>query len=417
MSLSYRKGRGGLALAGLACGPTLLAVSAPVLGAEYFVQPVATVTAEQNSNIDLDPFNPSRVAGYGADAAALIGVATPDSETTIKPRIRYADYPKESTLNRVEGMVDFSTRLSAPRSLFTVSGRFDHLNDTEAEAPSAQFNEVNPNAPTTSDAGRVQFGVTRNYVILQPRYQYQVAPLVTLGASALFQNESFSVSNPADTIGHVNFNYYLGDFFVSRKFGEKTELLIGGFASRYAADNVSPLKSNASASGANVGLEYHWSKALEVDLAASFQHSTIDSTLTPAFVGTSHNWGASGGLTYSGEANTFRLDIGRSITPGSVGSLYSDDHLHIELDRQISERLSYVLAARAVATRGLWSNVGSDDRNYVRGDTSVKWMINRTLIVQGGYSYFWQRYRTDPFSAENNQFYIRFGYQGLPPQR
>ena len=44
-------------------------------------------------------------------------------------------------------------------------------------------------------------------------------------------------------------------------------------------------------------------------------------------------------------------------------------------------------------------------------------MLTRTWIVQGGYTYFWQKYRTDPLTAHSNSFYLQIGYQGLPPQR
>lgn len=394
--------------------PTLvvLGVAAPALGAQYYLQPIATVTVESNSNIFLDAAGGSSPVGaYGADAAAVIGIATPDSDSNLKPRIRYLDYPNANKLNRLEAALDFNTSYKSLRNAFGLSGRFDHLNDATAQKPSALFNDVNPNAPGTSDTGRVQEGTTRDYLILRPSYTYQASQLVSLGATALYQTESFS---PANLTSHVNFDFYQGNLFVGRKLSERTGLFAGGLVSRYETRDV---VSTADSTGADIGITYDLAKTLVADLHVTFQRTDVNSTLSPVFIGTLNNWGASGRLTWLKDAAAFRIDLGRTIQPGSGGGLYSADQLHVEYDREISERLSYVTAARAVATRGLWANVGNQDRNYAAVDLSAKWMLTRTWIVEGGFSYFYRKYRTDPDSAYNNSFFVRCGYQGLPRQR
>jgi len=389
----------------------VLSVSAPVLSAEYYVQPLVTALVKTNSNINLDPAGGTPVQGYGTDASALIGIATPNSDTNIRPRIRYAYYPKEAQLGRLESMFDFNTSYRSQVSTFALSGRFDRLNDTNAQRPSAQFSELNPSAPGTSDAGRIQVGATRDYLILQPRYTHQLSQLVSLGVSALYQAETF---NPSDLNGHVNFDYYRGQVFISRKFGERMDLRLGGIAARYEARDV---VSTSDASGAEIGLAYKWTEALKGTMVVTWQHSDVNSELNPAFKGTTDNWGASGDLAWLRSASTFRLNLGRTVTPGSAGGTYSADQLHVQYDRTFSERLSGTVATRAVATRGLWANIDSSDRNYTTAELSARWMLTRTWIIQGGYTYFWQKYRTDPLTAHSNEFYLQCGYQGLPPQR
>src|SRR5450755_2935554 len=83
--------------------------AAPVYAAQVYVQPMATISAETDSNLDLVPASQggaNSVEGNIADASALIGIATPDSETTIIPRIDYRDYPSASYDNRLEGYLD-----------------------------------------------------------------------------------------------------------------------------------------------------------------------------------------------------------------------------------------------------------------------------------------------------------------------
>jgi hypothetical protein len=389
----------------------LMGATGPALAAQYYVQPVATLAVETNSNIDLDPAGGAHVEGYGADASALVSIATPDSETTVRPRIRYADYPKETGLDRLEAVLDFSSRYRSPRNDFSLAGRFDRLNDTEAQSLGAQFNEVNPNSPGTASTGRVQVGVVRNYLLLQPRYVHRVSELMGFGVSGIYQTESFS---PANVFGHVNFDYFQGNAFISRKFGKRTELSVGGFASRYEAKNI---LSTADAVGTNVELEYDWTEALSADVNVTYQRTNVDSVVAPVFRGTTRNWGATGGLVWRRQSEVFRINLGRTVSPGSGGGTYSNDQLQAEYDRDVTERLSYSGAVRAIGSRGLWANLGSSDRNYARADLSAKWMLTRTWIVQGGYAFLWQKYHTDPASPNNNQIYLRFGYQGLPRPR
>ena len=291
----------------------VFSVSAPVLSAEYYVQPVVTALAETNSNMQLNPAGGTPQQGYGADASALIGIATPNSDTNVRPRLRYAYYSQEPQLNKLEGIFDFNTTYKSPVSSFSLSGRFDQLNDTNAQKPSAQFSELNPNAPGTSDAGRVQLGVTRDYLILQPRYTHQVSQLISLGVSGLYQTEFF---NPSDLNGHVNFDYYLGQAFISRKFGERMILRVGGIVAQYEARDV---VSTSKAKGAEIGLGYNWTEALKALMVVTWQRSDVNSTLTPAFQGTTDNWGASGELAWIRTGSKFRVNLGRTITPGSGG--------------------------------------------------------------------------------------------------
>jgi hypothetical protein len=62
-------------------------------------------------------------------------------------------------------------------------------------------------------------------------------------------------------------------------------------------------------------------------------------------------------------------------------------------------------------------DVTGNNRDYGRGDVSVRWKITPTWFTEGGYGYIYQKYKSDPSSAVDSSFYLRIGYQGLPPQR
>ncbi len=54
--------------------------------------------------------------GYVGSLADIIGIATPLTQTTIKPRLDYRDYPNDSSDNRLEGYLDFDSSYKSQRS-------------------------------------------------------------------------------------------------------------------------------------------------------------------------------------------------------------------------------------------------------------------------------------------------------------
>src|SRR6266702_2240311 len=81
-----------------------LAVGTTAAAAEVYYQPIISLSSAYNSNIDLEPTTARRSAvGYFADAATSIGIATPQSETFLQPRLQYNYYPTATDRNRLEG--------------------------------------------------------------------------------------------------------------------------------------------------------------------------------------------------------------------------------------------------------------------------------------------------------------------------
>jgi hypothetical protein len=410
----FRAGITGASVASAARGISTVALllAAPTFAAEVYVQPIASVIAQTNSNIDLAvPSNRQQVEGYMADAAAVIDVSTPLSETTFKPRIVYEEFPQETTLNQLEAYLDLNSLYRSQRSTFTVYGEFNHEDDINAEVPAAQYNDVVPNSPTTPETGHVYVGVTRDIGYIAPAYTYQLTNLLGAGVSGLYENITYS-SNVAST--NVNFNFYQGNAFLNWTLSQRMGMSVGGYVSRYDATN---LDSTANSYGETLNFNYSWSRLVNSTLTVAYQTADISATQPSVFKETVNDWGATFGTGYKGETSQLRLSLGQSITPSSYGSLYLADQIQLQYDRNVTERVTFTGALRALRIVGVSSNLYGDNRNYFQGNLFLKWMITRTWFVQGGYVYTWQKYQTDTGSADNNLIMIKFGYQGLPRQR
>jgi hypothetical protein len=87
----------------------------------------------------------------------------------------------------------------------------------------------------------------------------------------------------------------------------------------------------------------------------------------------------------------------------------------MQYDRLLSQRLSLHAAARYDSRNGL-GTVTLDtgrDRDYARGDLSLRWFVTQTWYIGGGYAYIWEEREAAAGDAANNKFYINFGYRGL----
>jgi hypothetical protein len=388
-----------------ACALGVLA-AAPVMAAQYYVQPTATISAENDSNLDLTPGGSPAVQGYIGDAEALFGIATPDTDTSIRPRIDYRNYPSDSGDNRLEEYLDLNSYYRSPRSKASVYFGFERRDELNAELTSAFYNPNAPVLPTNADTGRTTIGATRTNFTLLPDYSYSITPLTAAGVSGMVQQFQYSPDNSFDAI---DFRYFLGKAFLRFTLDQKNALTVGGYGSKYEATKFD---STADAGGVSLQLETNWSPLLTTSASIQYQHTELEDSLPTLYKATVNPWGANVSATYQAEESQFRLNGGRVITPTGGGGIYVNEQVQLQYSRSFTPRFSLTAAAVALRQHGITSNINGDDRTYFRPVVEVKYLMTQTLFVQGGYQYMWEKYEVNPDGALNNRVYIRFGYQG-----
>lgn len=404
--LTCRAGVGAALLSGAALAAT------SVHAAQVYVQPIVSTQAQTHSNLGLDPDGETISAeGFFADAAAVIGIATPSSDTTIKPRLLYRKYPDVPRLDRLEGMLDFATLYRGQRGSFSMFGRMEHRDEVNAERSDAQFDEVTPDSPTGPETGRITIGATRDVLMLVPTYKYELTQRTDIGVTATVQAVDYS---PDDSTSHVDFDYYEGKGFVGWELSQRTKLSLGGFVSKYEATNIDALVDSY---GASAEFGWDWSALLKSSLALVYQRSDIERTAPVVFADTANAWGADFKTAYVGQISRARLNIGRTITPSGAGGLLESDNVRLQFERDLTARLELTAAGRYLRHRALADDTAGNDRDYRRVELGLRWMVTRTWFVEGGYDYTWQKYERGAGSADDNSFTLTFGYIGLPRQR
>jgi hypothetical protein len=361
---------------------TVGAGTAPAFAAEIYFQPMATLTAENDSNLDLTP---------------------QESD--------YREYPKESADDRLEASLDFRSDYRGQRSDATMAGSIQHLDEFNAELSSAFFDDINPVQPTAPQTGQTVVGETRDSVLLFPKYDYRFSPIFGAGASAIYQNVTY---HPSGVTELVDFNYFQGKGFVNWDLNQKSEVIFGAYGSKY---NATHIDSTATAYGVSVALDSKWTPLLSTEISVVDQRTTVDTSIPTPFSTVVNVWGATVSADYKAQVDEFRLNAGRSITPTGGGGVYVYDQIQFQYNRNLTQRWTFIGAMIGQRYRGITSNVSGDDRNYLQTVIEAKYMLAATWFVQGGYQYQWQKYEINTDGATNNRIYIRFGYQGLGQQR
>jgi hypothetical protein len=390
--------------------------AAPAGAAEYYYQPIVTLSTAYNTNLDLSPTPTDRrkAEGYYADASTIFGVATPTSETILQPRLLYNYYPSASDRDRLEGFLNLNSRYSWQRDRFNITGFYDHRDDVNAEQPgAADTNTVNPGlGNTTPTTGHTAVGVKRDYLIVDPQFVHQITPLSGIGVAGEYQRLTYS----QDDSSHLGFNFYQGKLFYSKTIDLRTDFSVGAYANRYSGTNIDET-SNSGGLQANGG--YNWTQTLRTALNVQYQETRFSERRpdTPNVDITSHPWAASVATTYDAQTSKYTFSFGRSIYPSSGGGLYTADQVRLQYDKDYTERLHFTGAVRAFRDKNTAGVPDINYRNYATGNLRVQYMLTPRLFVATSYTYIYQKYKFDPNSADANIINVTFGYRGIERQQ
>lgn len=406
MSLSYLKKNRTL---GAACAVAIALCCSYANAAQYYWQPQLDVIAETNTNRDLVTKSGGQSSeGYSASLGAIFGIATPRTQSEIRPQVRFQDYPDQPNAEETEGGIDFSSSFESARSEFDVYGRAERRDVYNAELASPRFDELNPENQISPETGRIgDAGETRDLLNLQPAFQYQLTERFQLGLRGGYEKVNYS-SNALT--GRVDYDYVNAGVYPTWQATERLETFVGAYATQYSsADDT----LNSDSIGASAGLSYEWSKVFSAELSLTVERTEIDDRVPVLFKDEVTSVGGRFVLVRKAAVTDLRLEIGHLITPTGSGGMYETDQLQVQYDRRLSERLTLETAALYYRDRAMSDFDSGGDRDYASAEVALSWNVTRTWSVFGGYRYIWQEYKQEADGAENHSVFLGVGYRGL----
>jgi len=384
----------------------------PSLAADTYVEPQIDVRAEGNTNFDLVPGGSpySNVYGYIADAQALIDIATPRSETSLRPRLRLQEFPERQDLQRIEGFFDLRSRYEWQRSNFLLIGRYSLQDVYNTDTPSGVTDPLDPNYTDNPDSGRIVIGETRTLVELRPTFEHEITERTSIGVEAAFRIARYN-SDGVQT--KTDYDYGELNGFVRWALSPTSDATIGAYASRYETQDNS---QETNAVGGKLGYGYRWSEDTGMEATVFLERNDTTVFVPVRLEESTTDWGGDLTAYRKHEVSVWRLTVGRDFIPTGDTGKSESDQIRLQYDRDLSERLSFRGVARYESRSALGATGGGQNRDYARMDVSLKWFASPKWYVGGGYSYIWEDRAKAPDYASNSKLFVNFGYQGLSRQ-
>jgi hypothetical protein len=376
--------------------------------------PAADLRVEQNDNFGLDPAgDPTSTEGYVADTELEINVGTPRGVTAIRPRLRFQNFPDQDNLERVETFFDLDSLYNWQLSTLQLHLDYSKRDVYNTETLGGEFDPNDPDNPDNPEAGPITTDETRQLFAFRPTFEHQLTERTSLGVSAEYQVAEYSSSD--DVLTKSDYDYGLLGAYVGWETSPRGTLRAGAYASSFETDDGT---QTADAAGGELGYAYQWSETDGISATVFYERNDItEQTLLTDLEETTSDVGGSLTAWRKLEVSDWRFSISRRFAPTGDRGKSTLDMLRLQYDRDLSERLSLRGAARVESRSGISSISGSDERDYARLDLSMRWFATPTWYVGGGYAYIWQDRAEDPSSADNNKFYINFGYRSLRQPR
>ncbi len=377
--------------------------------ADVHTQPQVELRVEQNDNFGLVPggSTESDVYGYIADAQLLIDMETPRGDTTLRPRVKYQDYPDRDDLQKFEGFVDLRSQYRWERANFDLFGHFSHQDLYSNETAGGDFDPVDPGGGD-SDSGEIVEGETRDEFELQPTFEHRITERASIGFGAELQATRYDADEGTET--KTDFDFGLARSYVTWALNPNSDFDVGIYGSKYEATDNS---EQTDAVGAALGFKHRWSERVGMEATLFFEENDITETLPVPLEETTSNFGGYVTAYRRQEVSEWQFSVGRTFVPTGDRGKSELDQMRLQYDRQLSQRLSIRGVGRYESRNSLGGTEGGVDRDFARIDASIKWLLNRNWYVGGGYTYMWEDRETAVDSADNNKLFLTVGYQGL----
>jgi hypothetical protein len=395
--------------AGVLLGLALAAGTATAANVTY--QPRFDMEVQTNDNFNLAPDSADAIdtLGYIADAEVLVDIANPRGSTMLRPRLRFQEYPDhDEDLERVESFFDLVSDYRWERSSFTLDANYSLRDVYNTETLGGEFDPDNPGSPDNPEGGTITTGETRELFVVRPSFQQRLTERTSLGLIAQYQIARYDADDDATT--KTDYDYYGAGAYLQWALSPRSDVSAGAYASLYeTTDNT----EEADATGVQVTYAHRWSETDGIELTAFYEENDVTEFIPVRTEETTSDFGGSITAYRKLEVSTWRLVASRRFLPTGDAGKQTLDSIRLQYDRSLSQRLEFRGAARLESRSGLSTIGGAPERDYARADLTLRWFATPTWYLGGGYTYIWQDRETDPTSADNNRFFVNFGYRGL----
>jgi hypothetical protein len=386
----------------ITCVASVVAMLAatPVHGAEWIIDPLIRVAAnfDDNANLSVRTDNEESISGYIAEGSARFAYASELTSFFVTPILRYRDYG-DPRFDENEQFLQLQFDHDTQRNSFRIEANYDLEAVRTAERSDADLDIEDPDDIRDEETGRVFLQGRRERIELKPRWTYRLSDASSLSASLAYRDTQYE--NNFDgllddyTNGRANVSY-------KRSWSPRYSVIVTGTYRQYIPD-VGEEKTGAGVKG---GIEGALSENMRLRALAGFEETkgeTGGSVREPV-------WEMS--LVRRLQTIELLAQYRRTISGTGSGTVSSRDEINLYLTRELSERISAGLGARAYTTNALEGDVENfDERDYVQLRAVFVWNLTRKWSVEADYRYTFLNRELIGESANSNDVSIWLNYR------
>lgn len=370
----------------LLCSVISAAHCADALAFEWLFSPTARVAADYADNPRMLANGGAASAGTAGEFGAGFTVRSELAQFTARPRVRFARYRDDESLDSDDQYLDTALTYRSERVDWAASAGLTRDSTLTSELDSTGFVQTN----RRHEALTLSAGPT-----------WVVSERLTTGAQIYWADNHYV--NAADT-GLVDYEYRAASLLSGLQLSERDRVTL-------------------NAQGGELVVPQQSTRTRDATLRLGWRHElpwlwTFDVSAGPSYVETAY--GTDSGAVFKAELQrqrerwSFNVATSRDLTPTGRGVLTRRDQLGVSFKRRLTERLNGNASLRFVRNQDLLPRPGVafQQVDYTRADVSLDWRFAQhwsLALAIGGAT---QSYETNTNDANNYQASIGIVWNG-----
>lgn len=341
------------------------------------------------------------VSGAEADAAVTFRTLDPRTQIEITPRVDGTYFGSDSDDNLANYYLDASILDSTPRRRMGVAGELAYEDVTRSELPSGDEGGGGLGDPTQGDSGRFVQHNRRNFARIAPFFRYDVTQRQVVEFDAQYVRADFEEQLDGAQRDWSDASVQAGWGY---RVSERSTVMLRGVASRYET----VFDSDAYGAYLQWDTQFTETSRLYARLGAQQTEPEFGESDTSVLAGIGGSWDTL--------RNRLFVDLTRTVEPVSAGTVVERYQLRMQINHEVSPRVSLLLAARGSRDQDIADTGTFPTRKYAAAEGGFEWRVLRNFAVTATYGYRWQEYADELSDRSANTFLIGLVYEPKRPE-
>src|SRR3989344_1461774 len=392
-------------------------ITIPVTGgaAEWTFEPAVKLRREYNDNIRLTAQPHNSVNGSIIAPSLNFGVNTPVWQTSGGGEVTQRRYSGEEGLDRDDNLLRISSTYRAERSTWRLDASRVRDSVLTDEYVSADTGVVQTNKKRESDSVQPSW-----ICMLSERTQLQLA----YQQADVSYDDALSVGlydycNRSTTVTLANQISGLNQIFITAGYSA-FDVAVTGFDSstRNLQAGITRTFSETTRGTLQAGLRRTDSftpggNPIYTRFSTEFGDVLVQTGVTQDVHSQETGSVFSGNLETKYESTRLSMALSRSLNPSGSGGQVEQDTFTIDLNRQVTARLTAYVTANASKVRTDEGNISSNERTYYEIRPGAHWRWSREWNVGMNYRYAYVKREFESEAADSNSVSLMLTYQPL----